>query len=97
MFIALLTFSDNRAAASEYLAAHNQWIEQGFADGCFLAVGKLLPASGGAILAQAASRDAFEQRIAADPFVAHNVVAVEIREIDIWRAQDGLDSLMAAA
>lgn len=97
MFIAFLTFAENRAAAPDHLAAHNRWIEQGFADGCFLAVGKLLPASGGAIFAEAPSRAEFERRIAADPFVAHNVVAAEIREIDIWRTGDGLDGLKRAA
>ncbi|WP_033075580.1 YciI family protein [Sphingopyxis sp. MWB1] len=97
MFIAYLTFADNRAAAPDHLAAHKQWIEQGFAEGAFLAVGKLLPASGGAILGRADSREAFEARIAADPFVIHGVVAADIQEMDVWRTQDGLADLMAAA
>ena len=51
MFITLLKFAGNRAAASVLMAAHNEWIAKGFADGVFLGVCSLTPAVGGAILA----------------------------------------------
>ena len=70
MFVTVLKFAQNRAAAPDVMAAHNDWIAQGFADGAFLCVGALQPGAGGAILAHGESRADHDVRIAADPFVA---------------------------
>jgi len=43
MFIVLLKFSSNRAQAAQLMAAHDEWIARGFADGAFLVVGTLQP------------------------------------------------------
>lgn len=37
MFVTFLKFAGNRTAAPDYLAAHNDWLAQGFADGTILA------------------------------------------------------------
>lgn len=66
MFITFLKFTDIRAAAPEFMAAHNDWIAHGFSDGAVLAVGSLASAAGGAILGHGKSRGAYEARIAAD-------------------------------
>ncbi|MGV6873048.1 YciI family protein [Pseudochelatococcus sp. B33] len=97
MFVTFLRFAGNRAAAPQFMAAHNDWIAQGFADGVFLCVGSLEPAAGGAILAHGESRAAHEARIAADPFVAEGVVTVDIHEIDPKRTHAALDFLKAPA
>jgi uncharacterized protein YciI len=97
MFITLLKFAGNRAAAPEFMAAHNEWIAQGFADGVFLCVGSLVPATGGAILAHGESRQDHEARVAADPFVVQGIVAAEIHEIDPKRTIEALDFLRAPA
>lgn len=97
MFITFLKFSDNRAAAPDFMAAHNDWIAQGFADEKFLCVGSLKPAAGGAILSHGESRAALDARIAADPFVVHGIVTAETHEIDAKRAIPALDFLKAPA
>lgn len=97
MFITFLKFAENRAAAPEFMAAHNQWIAKGFADGVFLCVGSLTPAAGGAILAHGENREQHEARIATDPFVVQGVVAAEIHEVDPKRTVDALDFLRAPA
>jgi uncharacterized protein YciI len=97
MFVTFLRFAKNRTAAPEFMAAHNDWIAQGFADGVFLCVGSLQPAAGGAILAHGESRDLYDARIAADPFVVQGVVTAETYEIDPKRAVPALDFLKAAA
>ena len=97
MFITLLKFAGNRAAAPEFMAAHNEWIAKGFADGVFFCVGSLTPAAGGAILAHGESREGHEARVAADPFVVHGIVAAEIYEVDPKRTAEALNFLIAPA
>jgi uncharacterized protein YciI len=97
MFITLLKFAENRGAAPEFMAAHNEWLAKGFADGVFLCVGPLSPAAGGAILAHGESREDYEARVAADPFVVQGVVAAEIYEVDPKRTSAPLDFLRAQA
>jgi uncharacterized protein YciI len=96
MFITFLKFGENRAAAPEYMSAHNAWIAGGFADGVFLCAGSLLPGAGGAILAQGESRAQHEARIAADPFVVQGIVTAETHEIDAKRTIAALDFIKAA-
>lgn len=97
MYITFLKFSENRAAAPEFMTAHNDWIARGFADGAFLCVGSLQPAAGGAILATGESRAEHEVRIAADPFVAQGIVVAETHEFDPKRTVAALDFLRASA
>jgi len=97
MFVTFLRFSDNRAAAPEFMAAHNDWLAQGFADGAFLCAGSLAPAGGGALLPHSEDRAALEARIATDPFVRHGIVAAEIHEIDVRHTVPALDLLRAPA
>lgn len=97
MFVTFLKFAENRAAASDFMAAHNSWIAQGFADGAFLCVGSLQSAAGGAIIAKGESRDLHDARIAADPFVIEGVVVAETHEIDPKRTVAALDFLKSAA
>ncbi|WP_417461426.1 YciI family protein [Kordiimonas sp.] len=81
MYIILLTFSDNKANASHYMADHKAWIAKGVEDGTFLIVGSLQPNQGGAIIAHDIEFDALAARVAEDPFVAEDVVKAEIMEI----------------
>lgn len=97
MFITFLKFSENRVAAQEFMAAHNDWIAQGFAEGKFLCVGSLSPSAGGAILSHGESREELEARVAADPFVIHNVVAAEVHEVEPKRTIPALEFLKQPA
>ncbi|NUW39493.1 hypothetical protein [Nonomuraea rhodomycinica] len=58
-------------------------------------VGGIQPGLGGAILAADTSREELESRVAADPFVAEDVVSAEIVEIAPWLADDRLKFLLA--
>jgi len=81
MFVVLLKFSDNKSQAAEFMQAHNEWIKRGIDDGKFLLVGSIPPAQGGAIFGLESSLEAMQERVNADPFVAHGVVRAEIIEI----------------
>ena len=81
MFIAFLKFSTNKHHAANLMAGHNDWIKSGLADGVFLLVGSLQPGLGGAIVAHHTTRAELEIRLQDDPFVAHDVVTVDLFEI----------------
>ncbi len=93
MFIILLMFSNSKAAAPEFMATHNEWIAQGFADGVFQCVGSLVPAAGGGFLAFGESREMLEVRVDADHFVQNDVVIAEITEGDVKKTVNALDFL----
>jgi uncharacterized protein YciI len=93
MFIVLLKFA-NKGRAGEFMAGHNDWIRRGFDDGVFLLAGSLEPNRGGAIMAQAASLSALQQRVNADPFVSERIVEAEILEITPSRADARLSFML---
>lgn len=94
MFIVLLRFSGNKAKAGELMAAHNEWIARGLADGAFLLVGSLKPRAGGAILAHGVTRADLEAKISQDPFVMHDVVSADVLEIACSSADPRLQFLL---
>jgi uncharacterized protein YciI len=90
MFVVTLKFAANKAAAPRLMEGHNAWITKGFEDGVFLLTGSMQPALGGAVLAHGISRTEIEARVAADPFVAEQVVSAEILEIAPGRLDERL-------
>lgn len=81
MFVVLLKFSDNREKMDGLMSGHKAWLKRGLDDGIFLLAGGLQPKLGGAIIAHGISRSDLENRVSEDPFVAENIVNVEILEI----------------
>ncbi|PTC00718.1 hypothetical protein C9975_05985 [Thalassospira xiamenensis] len=95
MFTILLTFSENRAKASQFMEGHKQWISQGFDEGVFLVVGNLQPRRGGGILAHNTTMEELMERLNADPFVIEKIVEAEIIEITPARMDERLEFLKA--
>jgi len=95
VYIVLLTFAENKSAASKFMDAHNAWIAQGFEDGVFQCVGSLA-SGGGAVIAHGEELSAFNERIRSDPFVEHGVVNADIHQIDPKRTVSALEFLKAA-
>jgi uncharacterized protein YciI len=94
VFIAFLRFSLNKHQANELMAGHNQWIASGLADGVLLLVGSLQPHLGGAVVAHNTTREELEKRLSADPFVARDVVTVELFEISPAKSDPRLAFLL---
>ncbi|MEC3915536.1 YciI family protein [Nocardia sp. CDC160] len=94
MFVVLLKFSTRKSDAAQHMAAHQQWIQQGFDDEVFLLVGSIKPGVGGAVLTHNTSPEDLERRVAQDPFVAADVVTAEIIEIAAGQADDRLKFLL---
>lgn len=81
MFIVLLSFAKNKHLASEFMAGHKNWIQQGLNDRVFLVVGSKQPIPGGCIIAHGLSVDELESRVAKDPFVEQEIVSAEIIQV----------------
>ncbi|MFT4045334.1 MAG: hypothetical protein QM661_01445 [Solimonas sp.] len=94
MFVVLLRFSANRDRAARLMQAHKEWIQRGFDDGIFLLTGSIRPQTGGAIVAHGVTRPELEDRLNGDPFVAEDVVQLEIVEVTPSKADDRLSFLL---
>ena len=79
------------------MAGHKEWLMRGFDDGVFLLAGSLQPGLGGAIVAHDTPLADLQSRVAADPFVAENVVEAEILEITPSKADARLDFLLGVS
>jgi uncharacterized protein YciI len=97
MYVVFLTFSAARDQAAAHMEGHKAWLAEGFAAGVFLMAGSLQPGRGGAILAAGCSREELDARMAADPFVQHDVARPEIHEISPARADERLQFLLETA
>jgi uncharacterized protein YciI len=94
MYVVLLKFSTNKHLASQHMEGHNKWIQRGFDEGVFLLTGGLQQGLGGGILASNTTREALQERIAADPFVTENVVVADILEPTPHKTDARLDFLL---
>lgn len=96
MHVVLLKFSNNRAQAGEHMPGHKAWLQQGFDEGFFVAAGSLHGGQGGCLFVQELDTARLTQRLAEDPFVAHDVVQVEIVDVALNKADPRLSFLLAS-
>ncbi|MBC6991488.1 MULTISPECIES: YciI family protein [Hymenobacter] len=94
MFILLLTYTAELAEIEPLMPAHMAWVEAHYHDGTFLISGRLVPRTGGVILARAASRDAVETLVAADPFTEAGVARYDVLEFMPSRTATGFENLL---
>ena len=92
MFILSLTYRKSNDAADIHMEPHMAWVKEGYAKGWFLASGRKVPRTGGAILA-IGDRAAIEAYVAADPFTVHGIAEYEITELPITTTIEGLEIL----
>lgn len=93
MYIVFLKLTD-KSKIAENMQGHNAWLKRGFDDGVFLLAGTIEPKQGGAIFADNISAEGLEARVNEDPFVANEVVSVDISEITPARADERLKFLL---
>lgn len=96
MFIVFLKFSENKAAAPEHMAGHNEWLKAGFETGMFVLAGTLEPKSGGCLISAHNSLEAVKEFVMKDPFVQEKVVSPEILEVTPSKTEDRLSFLKSA-
>lgn len=94
MHIIALRFASRKSDAPQWMAGHNAWLDQGFADGVFIASGSLHDGTGGCILTANLAREAIEARVAQDPFVVHGVVTPDVIGFKPGRLHPELGALL---
>jgi uncharacterized protein YciI len=80
MFVAISTYLKSAEEVSAVAPLHNEWTTRHYAAGRILGSGRLVPPTGGVIIARAESREAFLTWLAEDPFVQHGVSHYEVYE-----------------
>lgn len=94
MFVLSLTYTAPVERIDALLEEHIAWLDQGYAQGTFLASGRKVPRIGGIILAVATSRTALEKYVAADPLTREGVADYEIAEFLVTRTSPDLEQLV---
>ena len=92
MFILSLTYLKSNDEADRHMELQMAWVKEGYAKGWFLASGRKVPRTGGAILA-IGDRAAIEAYVAADPFTLHGVAEYDITELAVTTTVAGLEIL----
>ena len=80
MFVAISTYLKPLEEVSKLASAHADWITKHYAAGRILGSGRLVPPTGGVILARAESLETFHALLAEDPFVQQGVSKYEVFE-----------------
>lgn len=92
MFILDITYTAPIEVIDGLLADHIAWLEQGRADGMFMAWGRKVPRDGGLVYATGA-RETVEAAAQRDPFVANGAASVRVIEFVPSYADAGLEGL----
>jgi uncharacterized protein YciI len=82
MFVALSTYLKPLADVDGTRDAHLGWVAAQYDAGHLLVSGRRAPATGGVIVGRAASRSAFEELLAGDPFVRGGLARYEVVEFE---------------
>ena len=80
MFIVRITYNVPLDVVDRHLPAHVEWLHKFEKAGMFVVYGRLVPRTGGVIVARFPSRDELENAIAEDPFRIHGVGTYDITE-----------------
>ena len=80
MFIITLTYLKPAEEIDALLAAHRAYLHEQYENGMFLISGRMVPRTGGVILATADSRADIEAVIELDPFREAGVASYQITE-----------------
>ncbi|MFE9426732.1 YciI family protein [Kitasatospora sp. NPDC006697] len=97
MFVVTLRYTAPLETIDELLPAHVEWLERHYADGTLLASGRLVPRTGGVVLARAADRAALDAVLAGDPFGRAGAAEYEVAEFVPSKAAAGLEALIEPA
>ena len=92
--VVVLTYIKPLEEVDAQLAAHVEWLKQGYAEGIFLASGRKIPRSGGVILAKGDDMAALQNRLSLDPFQQSGVAKAEIIHFEATMTSPSLQALL---
>lgn len=82
MFVVLLTYKKPLDVVEEYLAAHREFLDEGYSNDFFVVSGPQNPRIGGIIISQLTDHDQLTKILKDDPFNMHHVADYEIIEFN---------------
>jgi uncharacterized protein YciI len=89
MFIAILTYIRPLQEVDALIADHVRFLDEHYASGAFIASGRVVPRTGGVILAAGHDRRQVEGILDQDPFKIAGVAAYELVEFTPTKMQPG--------
>ena len=92
--VVVLTYIKPLEEVDAQLAAHVEWLKQGYAEGIFLASGRKIPRSGGVILAKGDDMAALQNRLRLDPFQQSGVAKADIIPFEATMTSPSLQALL---
>ncbi len=96
MFIITLTYLKPAEQIDTLLGAHREFLREQYANGTFLMSGRMVPRTGGIILATADSRADIEAVIELDPFNEAGMASYQITEFVPTMTADALSAFRQA-
>jgi uncharacterized protein YciI len=93
MFIVTLTYLKPVDEVDALMAGHIAWLDQGYADGLFVASGRRVPRTGGVILARSGDERALRETLARDPFAVHGAARFDVVEFAPTKTAPGAEIL----
>lgn len=89
LYLILLTYVRPSEEVTTHLEEHRAYLRRAYAEGHFIVSGPRAPATGGVILARAASEEAVWDLIRADPFHQQGIAEYQVIAFDaLWSAPD---------
>ena len=82
MFLVKITYTKPLDIVDQYVAAHREYLENGYQKNFFVASGPLNPRTGGIIISQLKNREPLEAFFKQDPYVLNDVAAYEFIEFN---------------
>ncbi len=93
MFIVHMTYIAPTSVIEQHIASHREWVDARFADGVFLATGRVTSNTGAIVLAHGVGIETLEAIMATDPYAVHNLIKFDILEVAIRRTTKNLSYL----
>lgn len=97
MFIVTSRYHAPSEAIARALPAHRAWVEEQYARGIFVLSGRLVPPTGGFMLARGVTREGLDALLASDPFRLQDLLVHDVVELQPTRWIEALAELEGAA
>ncbi len=94
MFVIMVNYIKSLSEIDAHLETHRRFLDEGYAEGYFLASGPRVPRTGGVILAKAASAEELKAFIEKDPFNRAGVATYDVVEFNAMKYDPRLQQVL---
>ncbi len=94
MFVIMVNYIKPLSEIDAHLEAHRRFLDEGYAEGYFLASGPRVPRTGGVILAKAASAEQLKAFLEKDPFSRSGIATYDVVEFNVMKFDPRLQEVL---